>query len=73
MLQFDGAIDTQVRYRAFGQVTLQHHIDRAGAVLHRRINADDLSRDDTVASIDSCRLANLDILSLGFRYLNFSL
>ncbi len=50
----------------FGQLAGQLHIDGDGAILHRRIDAADLSGNNAVVSVDGGGLADLHITRLGF-------
>src|ERR1043166_1100022 len=72
-LEFDGAIDAQVWPSALGQRSFEPNVHRDSAVLHRRINPDDLAGDDSVAGINRSDLADENIFGLGLSNLNFSL
>ena len=49
------------------QRPVEGDVDRHRSVLHRRIDAGDVSGDDAVAGVDGCRLVDLDVLGLRLR------
>ena len=71
--ELDRAVDAQVGHGALRQIAGQRHVHRARAVLHRRIDARDAAFDDAVARVDFGLLADLNVLGLRFRDLDFRL
>ena len=63
----------QVGHRALRQIAGERDVDRARAVLHRRIDAGDAPCDDAVARVDFGLLAELDVLGLRLGDLDFRL
>ena len=66
-LELDGAVDAQVGTRAARQLAGELDVDRDGALLRRRVDADDLAFDDAVAGVDLRALADGQVLGLRFR------
>ena len=64
-LDLDRPVDAEVGPGARGQRTVERDFDVNGAVLHRRINAGDAARYDTIAGIDGDDLSGRDVLGLG--------
>ena len=59
--------------RAFGQLAVERDVDRDRAVLHGRIDAGHHPVDDAIARVDAGLLADLNVLGLRFRDLDFRL
>ena len=51
-LEFDRAIDAQVRSRAFRERTIERDVDRYRALFNRGIDPDDVPGDNPVAGVD---------------------
>src|SRR5439155_15026524 len=73
MLDLDGAVYAQVRHSTWGQRPVQLHVHRSRAVLDGRVNADNVTRDDAVVSVDFSRLGQLNVFRLCLCNLQFRL
>ena len=64
-LEFDRAVDAEVGAGAARQLAGELDVHGDGAVLRRRVDADDLAGDDAVAGVDRGQLADGQVAGLG--------
>src|ERR1043165_6669950 len=68
-LQFDCAVNAQVRTRALWQSSVERNIYRDCSLLHGRINSRHVTFNDAVVCVNRGALAHLHVLGLRFRNL----
>src|ERR1700733_13448180 len=67
MLDFDRALDAQLRHGSRGQWPIQLHVHGPRSVQHRRINPDHVPGNQSVVRVDRRQLSGLAILGLCLR------